>query len=198
MAPCARGEILRRTTAGGAVQPDGLRWQKQFVADSLLEGTGFEPWVPVTRAIFQCRLWLVARQPKVGTRENRHTKRQALPRGTDGSNPVASSGESVPLPELLSRVGNPGFPRGCARWLGRPGRQRRAGWVKIAPTGGNISVAPYSSTAVPLMGSARTPTPVPIKSGRSPSLIVRWISALGPGSTKAQHDPLIVPGKRQA
>jgi len=32
----------------------------------------------------------------------------------------------------------------------------------------------------------------------SPSLIVRWISALGPGSTKAQHDPLIVPGKRQA
>ena len=41
-------------------------------------------------------------------------------------------------------------------------------------------------------------TPVPIKSGRSPSLIVRWIVALGPGSTKAQHDPLIVPGKRQA
>ena len=29
-------------------------------------------------------------------------------------------------------------------------------------------------------------------------MIVRWISALGPGSTKAQHDPLIVPGKRQA
>jgi hypothetical protein len=27
---------------------------------------------------------------------------------------------------------------------------------------------------------------------------VRWIAALGPGSTKAQHDPLIVPGKRQA
>jgi hypothetical protein len=24
------------------------------------------------------------------------------------------------------------------------------------------------------------------------------IAALGPGSTKAQHDPLIVPGKRQA
>jgi mono/diheme cytochrome c family protein len=27
---------------------------------------------------------------------------------------------------------------------------------------------------------------------------VRWIAALGPGSTKAPHDPLIVPGKRQA
>ena len=39
---------------------------------------------------------------------------------------------------------------------------------------------------------------VRIKPGRSPSLIVRWIAALGPRSTKAQHDPLIVPGKRQA
>src|SRR6202521_4439963 len=35
--------------------------------------------------------------------------------GTDGSNPLSSSGESVSLPELLSRVENPGFPRGCAR-----------------------------------------------------------------------------------
>src|SRR5437660_11340536 len=92
-------------------------------------------------------------------------------------------------------------PRLSARLCGvawRPGRQRRAGYFKIAPIGGNISVAPYSSTAVPLMGVSENATPVPIKSGRSPSLIVRWISALGPGSTKAQHDPLIVPGKRQA
>jgi hypothetical protein len=37
-----------------------------------------------------------------------------------------------------------------------------------------------------------------MKPGRSPSLIVQWIAALGPGSTNAQHDPLIVPGKRQA
>jgi hypothetical protein len=29
-------------------------------------------------------------------------------------------------------------------------------------------------------------------------LMVQWIAALRPGSTKAQHDPLIVPGKRQA
>src|SRR6266404_6218801 len=48
----------------------------------------------------------------------------------------------------------PRFPRGCARLAWRPGRQRHAGCFKIAPTGGNISVAPYSSTAVPLMGSA--------------------------------------------
>src|SRR6266403_43272 len=43
--------------------------------------------------------------------------------GTESSNPSPSSGESVSLPELLSRVENPGFPRGCARWLGdRVGR----------------------------------------------------------------------------
>jgi hypothetical protein len=35
--------------------------------------------------------------------------------GTGSSNPLCSSGESVSLPELLSRVENPGFPRGCAR-----------------------------------------------------------------------------------
>ena len=47
-------------------------------------------------------------------------------------------------------------------------------------------------------GVGENAMPVLIKSGRSPSLIVRWIAALGPGSTKAQHNPLIVPGKRQA
>jgi hypothetical protein len=78
-------------------------------------------------------------------------------RGTEGSNPSPSSGESVSLPELFRWVEKPGFPRGCARQAWRPGRQRHAGCHKIAPTGGNISVAPYSSTAVPLMGSARMP-----------------------------------------
>jgi len=68
----------------------------------------------------------------------------------------------------------------------------------MAPTGGNISAVPYSSTPVPLTGVGENATPIAIKSKRSPSLIVRWFSALGPGSTKAQHDPLIVPGKRQA
>ena len=68
----------------------------------------------------------------------------------------------------------------------------------MAPTGGNISVAPYSSTAAPLMGVGENATPIPIKAGRSPSLIVQWIAAPGPSSTKAQLDPLIVPGKRQA
>jgi hypothetical protein len=46
--------------------------------------------------------------------------------GTDGSNPSPSSRESVSLPHPLSKVENPGFPRGCARLAWRPGRQRRA------------------------------------------------------------------------
>ena len=42
-------------------------------------------------------------------------ERLVVSRGTDGSNPVPSSGESVSLPHPLSKVENPGFPRGCAR-----------------------------------------------------------------------------------
>src|SRR6478736_8988256 len=60
-------------------------------------------------------------------------------------------------PAPLSKTKNLGFPRGCGRSAWRLGRQRRAGCFEIAPTGGNISVAPYSSTAVPLIGSARMP-----------------------------------------
>ena len=78
-------------------------------------------------------------------------------KGTRSSNPASSSRQSVSRPHPLSSVENPGFPRGCARPAWRPGRQRRAGCFDIAPTGGNISVGPYSSTAVPLMGSARMP-----------------------------------------
>ena len=157
----------------------------------------------VTRPSFSmparsCHLCLVPRTRRVGANENRHHEDAGASRGTDGSNPVPSRGESVSLPELLSRVENPGFPRGCAPLAWRPGPPRRAGCFKIAPTGGNISVAPYSSTAVPPIGVGENTTPIPIMSGRSPSLIVRWSSALGPGSTKAQHDPLIVPGKWQA
>src|ERR1700747_3459382 len=82
----------------------------------------------------------------------------------------------------------PAFCAAARGWLGdRVGRDAAEGY-KIAPTGGNISVAPYSSTAAPLMGGRRECQPVPIKSGRSPSLIVRWICVLGPGSTKAQYD----------
>src|SRR6516225_9562852 len=47
-------------------------------------------------------------------------------------------------------------------------------------------------------GVGENATPVPIMSGGRRSLIVRWMAALGSGSTKAQPDPLIVPGERQA
>jgi hypothetical protein len=40
-----------------------------------------------------------------------------------------------------------GVFRGCAGWGERRGRQRRAGCGNIGPTGGNISVGRYSSTA---------------------------------------------------
>jgi hypothetical protein len=68
-----------------------------------------------------------------------------------------SSRESVSRPKPLSKVQNPGFPRGCARLARRLGRQRRARCSDIAPTGGNISVGPYSSTAVALTGSVGMP-----------------------------------------
>jgi len=122
------------------------------------------------------RLLADAKVPKVVvdhlTRSNRRLPRRSTPEptpsplnsivrtlggGTEGSNPACSSGESVSLPERLSRVENLGFPRGCAPLAWQLGRQRRAGCYKIAPIGGNISVAPYSSTAVPLMGPARRP-----------------------------------------
>src|SRR6266850_1617632 len=95
-----------------------------------------------------------AREVPGAVKTGKPRKASFVLRGTKGSNPSPSSGESVSLPELLSSVENLGFPRGCAGWLGDRGGQRRAGCFKIAPTGGNISVAPYSSTAVPLMGSA--------------------------------------------
>ena len=53
---------------------------------------------------------------------------------------------------FLSRQG--AVFRRCAGRGERRGRQRRAGCGNIGPTGGNISVGPYSSTAPPVMGAA--------------------------------------------
>ena len=115
----------------------------------------------VTRPRFQNRL--KSPLPDSAPTEVRR-EREPTPRGRLASSagpmvriPVPSSRQSVSRPHPLSKVENPGFPRGCARLAWRPGRQRRAGCFDIAPTGGNISVGPYSSTAVPLMGLARMP-----------------------------------------
>jgi aldehyde dehydrogenase family protein len=51
------------------------------------------------------------------------SKRWPILRGTEGSNPAPSSGESVSLPHPLSKVENPGFPdrrRGTSRWTTTP------------------------------------------------------------------------------
>jgi hypothetical protein len=61
-------------------------------------------------------------------------------RGTEGSNPSPSSGQSVSLPQPLSSVENPGFPRGCARLAWGLGSQRRAG-LSIARQPAGISLS---------------------------------------------------------
>ena len=53
-----------------------------------------------------------------------------------------------------SYVEKPRFFAGVRAGAERRGRQRRAGCGNIGPTGGNISVGPYSSTAPPVMWAA--------------------------------------------
>src|SRR5262249_25445208 len=71
--------------------------------------------------------------------------------------------------------------RGCASRGERRGRQRRAGRGNIGPTGGNISVGPYSSTAARDVGS----------------LTIAVVFEFGSGSGNTERGPLIVPGERQ-
>src|SRR6266404_8368645 len=62
--------------------PDGetaIAGRTGFAQDSSLEGTGFEPSVPRDTTNPSSRLWLVPANRKVGAKENRHTKRRALP-----------------------------------------------------------------------------------------------------------------------
>src|ERR1700730_6272902 len=108
------------------------RWDSpakiRIAPDSALEGTGFEPSVPSDTTNLSMSPLVGSPPTEKSERKRTDTRSVGLfPRGTDGSNPVPSSGESVALPELLSRVEKPGFPRGCARWLGdRVGRDAQA------------------------------------------------------------------------
>jgi hypothetical protein len=92
------------------------------------------------------------RKGRPGTLERGSLEKNCPLRGTEGSNPSPSSRESVSRGTLSSWVKNPGFLRGCAGLRSR-GRQRAAGPADIAPTRGNISVGPYSSTPFPAMRS---------------------------------------------
>jgi hypothetical protein len=111
----------------------------------------------VTRPIFQSPL---VGSPPTEKSERKRTDTRSVgpfPGGTDGSNPVPSSGESVSRGISSSHVEKPGFSRGRAGWGRRRGRQRRAWRGDMAPIGGNISVGPYSSTAVLPMWFATVP-----------------------------------------
>ena len=72
----------------------------------------------------------------------------AASRGTDGSNPVPSSGESASRGIFALPRREAGFSRGCVGPAGAA-RSAETGIARcMAPTGGNISVGPNSSTGV--------------------------------------------------
>ena len=80
-----------------------------------------------------------------GVARNRKFESSSLQRKVRLSPGAAFEGREPPLSARL-----------CATGLATGSTETRS-WVKITPSGGNTSVAPYSNTAVPLMGSARMP-----------------------------------------
>ena len=86
----------RVTRAGEASWPSGpnFNWE-EFAPDSPLEGTGFEPSVPREKSPTLCVSVLFRSDSSVGGEPTRgDIERLVVSRGTDGSNPVPSSGES--------------------------------------------------------------------------------------------------------
>jgi hypothetical protein len=95
---------------------------KRFMIPSMVGGTAasrdqIEPWTLgnetslVDRQNPVLATGLVCRRRVLG----RSLKKMLSRRGTEGSNPSLSSGESVSRPHSLSSVENPGCLRGCAR-----------------------------------------------------------------------------------
>ena len=156
--------------------------------NSPLEGDGFERSVPVAEEDV-----LISRRVRFRGDRRGSQKNLAGYRWFES----ISLQQTVRLSAASAFVGRePGFPRGCARPAWRPGRQRRAGCFDIALTGGNISVRPYSSTAVLLMWSATTHTG-PNKVGPATGSRCGRPLNSGSSSSKAEHGSLLVPGKRQ-
>src|SRR5712671_2407388 len=174
----------------------GFRREDWFVVDSPLEGTGFEPSVPRERLVPSFSFTPTFPRARVD-------RPDPIPKAYITRGPMVRirlpPAERVCLspraavegrePRLSARLCAVGLATGSAetRRLLQDRANRRQYLCR--------AIFQYRSAAD---GVGENATPVPLKSGGSPSLIVRWISALGPGSTKAQHDPLIVPGKRQA
>src|SRR6516225_590303 len=74
---------------------------------------------------------------------------EIYPNGTEGSNPSCSSRQSVSRQISPSGIEKSAVAAVCAGPARRHGRQKHAGLVNITPTAGNVSVGPFSSTAVP-------------------------------------------------
>src|ERR1700730_13698897 len=147
--------------------PLGGRHPWQFATDSPLEGTGFEPSVPrqekwsMPSSSDQTRVGrtLTLRGSAGSSLEGRDIELSVSPKdiGTSPYDLCANGSdrrqsregdrwfESTSLQRRACLSPGAAFegrePRLSARLCAvawRPGRQRRAGWVKIAPTGGNI------------------------------------------------------------
>ena len=114
-------------------------------------------------------------RPVPSNRARQRTRQPASPRPRTGSsNPSLSSGESTSRAIFPSHDEKPAFRSG----VGPAGAARSAetGIARcMAPTGGNISVGPNSSTAASMR---------------------RWLNEFRSRSGKAEHGPLLVPGKR--
>ena len=178
-------EIRKLTSDGvGKVENACAAKRNRKFADSPLEGSGFEPSVPLPRlsSIRAVRAEIIGRSTDVFRRDREFDVSALQGRLSTSSQSQCSTDpgliagtwhrplfltrdrwfESGSLQRRVRLSPRAAFgcrePRLSARLCGvawRPGRQRRAGRFKIALTGGNISVGPYSSTAARLMGSAR-------------------------------------------
>src|ERR1700726_3547175 len=79
--------MITRRLAQASLSTSVVVGRSRFAADSLLEGDGFEPSVPVEGGCFCCGRRIA------GDRTGAGHKELFLLRGTDGSNPSSSSGE---------------------------------------------------------------------------------------------------------
>src|SRR4029077_12051126 len=159
----------------------------EFAPDSPLEGTGFEPSVPLPRlsSIRAVRAEIIGRSTDV-FRRDREFDVSAL----QGRLSTSSQSQCSTAPGLIAGTWHRPLFLTRDRWFESGSLQRRVclspvsafegreprlsarvcaaglatGWAEtrrafhFAPTGGNISAGPYSSTGVPLMWVARMPS----------------------------------------
>ena len=89
------------------------------------------------------------RRLSIGPNPTEASKPLPIWRGTEISNPFPSSRQSVSRQISPSCIEKPAVAAVCAGPPRRHRWERRAGLVNITPTARNVSVGPFSSTAVP-------------------------------------------------